>query len=241
MRNLLILLFVFLVTLAQAQDFIPEENDTTVLTEYNDGRLWAYKQIGDNVVGMTSYVDKDGYGKNYQILIFIKNLSSNSRTFDPTMVTATLTDKYGEKEEMKVYTYERYMKMIKTQQAWAMALTGFSAGLNAGMAGYQTTYTTSYAPGRMPYTQVHTTYNYAAASAANMAAQTQIMTLGKMMSDDQKTISQGYLKITTVHPDEGILGYMNIKYRRGKQLTVNIPFDGNTYSFSWDVSKKKRK
>lgn len=52
-----------------AQVFVAAENDTTVQTEYNDGRLWAYRQIGDFVVGMTNYVEKSDYGKNYQILI----------------------------------------------------------------------------------------------------------------------------------------------------------------------------
>ena len=114
---------------------------------------------------------------------------------------------------------------------------GFSTGMNAGMAGYQTTYTTTYRAGRMPYTQVHTTYNYAAASAANMAATTQMMSLSKMMSDDKKTISQGYLKKNTINPDEGLLGYMNIKYRKGKVMTVG----DYVYSFDWNVSKKKKK
>ena len=241
MKKLLLLFFAFSVTLAHAQDFLAAENDTTVLTEYNDGRLWAYRQIGNYVVGMTNYVDKDDYGKNYQILIFIKNLSETSFLFDPSLITSTLENKSGETEEMKVYTYERYMKKVKNQQAWAMALTGFAAGMNAGSAGYQTTYTTTYGAGRVPYTQVHTTYNYAAASAANMAATTQMMTLSKMMSDDKKTISQGYLKLTTIHPDEGIIGYMNIKYRKGVRLTINIPIEGNVYSFDWDVAKKKKK
>ena len=87
----------------QAQVFFEAENDTTVLTEYNDGRLWAYRQIGDFVVGMTNYVDKDDYGKNYQILIFIKNLGATSALFDPSLVTSTLVDKHGETKEMKVY------------------------------------------------------------------------------------------------------------------------------------------
>ena len=226
---------------ASAQEFLVVENETTVLTEYNDGMLWAYRQIGDFVVGMTNYVEKDGYGKNYQIHIFIKNLSKKSVLFDPSLVTSTLTDKFGEREEMKVYTYERYMKKVKNRQAWAMALTSFSAGINAGMAGYQTTYTTTYGANRMPYTQVHTTYNYTAASAANMAATTQMMTLSKMMSDDKKTISQGYLKLTTVHPDEGIIGYMNIKYKKGVHMIVNIPIEDQVHSFEWDVSKKKKK
>ncbi len=62
-----------------------------------------------------------------------------------------------------------------------------------------------------------------------------------MMSDDKKTISQGYLKLTTVHPDEGIIGYMNIKHRKGVRMTVNIPVDGQVFSFDWDVSKKRKK
>lgn len=86
----------------------------------------------------------------------------------------------------------------------------------------------------------NTAYNYAAASAANMAATTQIMTLGKMMSDDKKTISQGYLKLTTIHPEEGIIGYMNIKHRKGVCMTVNIPIEGQIFSFDWDIAKKKK-
>lgn len=241
MKKILISALIAISCSVQAQDFLAAENDTTVLTEYNDGRLWAYRQIDDYVVGMTNYERKDDYGKNYQILIFIKNLGETSALFDPSLVTSTLVDKQGESKDMKVYTYERYMKKVKNQQAWAMALAGFAAGLNAGSAGYQTTYTTTYGAGRMPYTQVHTTYNYASASAANMAATTQIMALSKMMSDDKKTISQGYLKLTTIHPEEGIIGYMNIKYRKGVCMTVNIPIEGQIFTFDWDIAKKKKK
>lgn len=132
MKKILISALIAISCSVQAQDFLAAENDTTVLTEYNDGRLWAYRQIGDYVVGMTNYVGKDDYGKNYQILIFIKNLGETSALFDPSLVTSTLVDKQGESKDMKVYTYERYMKKVKNQQAWAMALAGFAAGLNAG-------------------------------------------------------------------------------------------------------------
>lgn len=241
MRKLLMAFLLGITFSAEVQNYVIAENDTTVLTEYNDGRLWAYKQYGDYVVGMTTYLDKDDYGKNYQIVIFIKNLGETSALFDPSLVTSMLTNKYGEREDLKVYTYERYMKKVKNQQAWSMALMGFSAGMNAGMAGYQTTYTTTYGAAGVPYTQAHTTYNYAAASAANMTATTQMMSLSKMMSDDKKTISQGYLKKNTINPDEGILGYMNIKYNKGNVMTVRIPVGDYIYSFDWDVSKKKKK
>ena len=224
-----------------AQDFIAAENDTTVMSEYNDGRLWAYRQIGDFVVGMTNYEEKDDYGKYYQIAIFIKNLSNASVTFEPEQITSTLYSKNNDTIPLIVYSYDKYMKKVETSQNWSMALLGFSAGLNAGMAGYQTTYTTTYGVNHMPYTQVHTTYNYAAASAANMAATTQLMTLSKLMADDCNTKSQGYLKMTTIHPNEGIIGYVNIKRKKGLLMTVNIPVGGHVYSFDWDVTKKKKK
>lgn len=240
MRILSIIIIWCLASSIKAQTFIKAENDTTVMSEYNDGRIWAYRQIGDFVVGMTNYEEKDDYGKYYQVAIFIKNLGEESVTFDPDRVTSSLYTKRGDKLALQVYTYDEYMKKVKNAQAWSMALLGFSAGLNAGMAGYQTTYTTTYGAGYMPYTQVHTTYNYAAASAANMAATTQMMTLSKLMADDRNTKSQGYLKITTVHPGEGIIGYMNIKRKRGLTMKVNIPVDEKVFSFDWDVMKRKK-
>ena len=129
------------------------------------------------------------------------------------------------------------MKMVKRSQTATMALLGFSAGMNAGMASYQTTYTTTYGAGYMPYTQVHTTYNPAIASALNMSTTTQLMSLSMLMNDEKNTKSQGYLKITTIHPNEGIIGYMNIKRKKGASMTVNIPINGQVYSFDWNVAK----
>jgi hypothetical protein len=239
MRSFVIIFLLCLASSLKAQTFVKAENDTTVMSEYNDGRIWAYRQIGDFVVGMTNYEAKDDYGKYYQIAIFIKNLGESSITFDPDKVTSSLYIKRGDTLELQVYTYDEYMKKVKNAQAWSMALLGFSAGMNAGMAGYQTTYTTTYGAGGMPYTQVHTTYNYAAASAANMAATNQIMTLSKLMADERNTKSKGYLKKTTIHPGEGIIGYMNIKRKKGCTMKVLIPVEKNRYMFEWDVLHKR--
>ena len=73
-----------------------------------------------------------------------------------------------------------------------------------------------------------------------MAAQNQIMTLGMMMENDKKFKEQGYLRKTTIHPNEAIIGYINIKQKRGLTMTVNIPINEQVFSFNWDVAKKKR-
>ena len=95
-----------------------------------------------------------------------------------------------------------------------MALYGFSAGLSAGSTGYSTSYSTSYASNGFAYTTVTNHYDANAAYQANMAASNQIITLGKMMDDDREIREEGYLKKTTIHPNEGLMGYMNIKRKK---------------------------
>ena len=73
-----------------------------------------------------------------------------------------------------------------------------------------------------------------------MATNTQIITLGKLMENDRTTKEQGYLKKTTIHPNESIIGYMNIKRKKGSNLIINIPTNGSIHSFEWDVNKKKK-
>lgn len=239
MRKVIIILLYCFPFSVHGQTITIAENDRTVMTEYNDGLLWAYKQIGDFVVGMTNYVNVDDYGKNYQIQIFIKNLGEESITFNPALISSTLYNKHDEMESMKVYSYESYIKRVKRQQNAVMISTGINANLNAHKAGYQTTHTTTYGVGIQPYTQIHTTYNPSAALVANAAARTQMMTLSKLMSDETKMISKDYLRITTVHPDEGIIGYLNIKHKKGTIMTVDIPVGEHIFTFNWNVSKRK--
>lgn len=240
MKIFLITSLILLSTTTKAQSFIVDENDSTTITEYYNGQLWAYRQIGDYIVGMTNYEEKDSYGRYYQIAIYVKNLGNSSTTFDPDKITSELLTKHGDSIDLEVYTYDEYMKKVKKAQAWAMALYGVSAGLNSGMAGYSRSYTTTYHNG-LPYSHVTTHYNPGVAAIARMNAQTQIMTLGKTMEDDRKAKEQGYLRITTIHPDESIIGYMNIKRKKGEKMTIYIPINDEVFSFDWNISKIKKK
>ena len=196
MKYICLFLFACISIISKAQTLILSENDSTVMTEYNDGNLWAYRNANGFIVGLTTYETKDDYGK-----------------------------------------YEAFQKKIRKSQNWAMALYGFSSGLSAGSAGYSTSYSTSYSSNGTISTTITNHYDANAAFQANMASSYQLQTLGKMMDNDREIKRQGYLKKTTVHPNEGIIGYMNIKRKKGKILTINIPINGYVYSFDWDVSK----
>ena len=177
------------------------------------------------------------YGKYYRVDIFIKNQCDSSVIFTPDDVTSHLLTNRGDNYQLMVYTNEAFQKKIRKSQNWAMALYGFSSGLSAGSAGYSTSYSTLYSSNGTAYTTVTNHYDANAAFQANMASSYQLQTLGKMMDNDREIKRQGYLKKTTVHPNEGIIGYMNIKRKKGKILTINISINGYVYSFDWDVSK----
>lgn len=223
-----------------AQTFMENEGDTTVITEYNDGRLWAYREIGDFVVGITNCETKDDYGRYYKIEIFIHNRGFEPVTFNPEEVSSRLITNAGDTLQMLVYTNEKYQKKIKRSQAWAMILYGFSSGLNTATAGHSTSYSTSYSPNGYAYTTITHHYDANAASQARLAASYQMMTLGRSMENDRQIKEQGYLKKTTVHPGESIVGYMNIKRKKGHVLTVDVPVNGQVYSFDWDVRRNKK-
>lgn len=238
MKYTFITIFALLTIACNAQTFIISKNDS-VLTEYNDGKLWAYLNKNNLVVGLTCFEAKDDYGKYYQLNIFLQNMSDSPVTFYPDSIYSDLLTKRNNTLRLEVYTNEEYQKKIERSQTWAMALYGFSVGLSAGTAGYSTSYSTTYSPSGYAYTTITQHYDANAAYQANMATTHQILTIGQMMENDRAIREQGYLKTTTVRPDEAIIGYMNIKRKKGEILTVNIPVDGCIYTFDWNVSKKK--
>lgn len=238
MKFIYIIILALFSIMCNAQIFMYPENDS-ILTEYNDGKMWAYQNKNNFIVGVTCFEEKDDYGKYYQLNIFIKNSSNTPIIFQPDSIYSNLLTKKNDTIQLEVYTNDEYQKKIKRSQAWAMALYGISAGLNAGTAGYSTSYSTSYSPNGFAYTTITQHYDANAAYQANIASTNQILTLGQMMENNRTIREQGYLKTTTVYPGEAIVGYMNIKRKKGKLLTVSIPIKDYIYSFSWDVKKKK--
>lgn len=230
-------IFLSLAIICKAQTFIYPQNDS-IMTEYNDGKFWVYLNKNDIVVGLSCFEEKDNYGKYYHLDIFIKNLSERPIIFRPDSVYSNLLTKKDDTLKLEVYTNEEYQKKIKRSQTWAMALYGISAGINTGTAGYSTSYSTTYSPKGYTYITITNHYDANAAYQANVASTNQMLILGQMMDNDRTMREQGYLKTTTIYPDEAIIGFMNIKRKKGKVLTVNIPIDNYIYTFDWDVNRK---
>lgn len=232
-------------------------------TEYKDGEAWPYYNKNGIMIGMTNNEVRD-YGKYYQIPIVIANNSMFPVEFNPNKVTAILTNKKGEEKELKVYSAEEYMKKVRRQQNWAMALNAIGEGMSAASAGYSTSTTSSsyngssytsanasaygsggYAFGNYSGTSSYygssssttTSYNAAAAYQAQVIANERVASYSNSLLSDRAVKEEGYLKLTTIYPGETISGYINIERKKGVSMVVNVDINGAIYSFPWNISK----
>ena len=63
--------------------------------------------------------------------------------------------------------------------------------------------------------------------------------MNEKMEQDLAIREEGYLKLNTLNPGDAIIGYMNIKHKKGNELLVTINAGQNKYLYLWDVEKKK--
>ena len=222
-----------------AQKFIVDSLDNSALIEYHDGKQWAYRNIDGLTIGMTNEELNDDYGKYYQIEIFISNNRDTALLFNPEEVYAELRTKKGDTLDLEVYTNEAYQKKIKKAQTWTRILNAVATGLNSANAGYSNTYSTSYSTKGYPITTISRTYDANAATQANIAANKEIQAMNEKMEQDLAVREEGYLKLNTLNPGDAIIGYMNIKHKKGNELLVTINAGQNKYLYLWDVEKKK--
>lgn len=229
--------------------------------KYRDGEAWPYYNKNGIMIGMTNNEVRD-YGKYFQIPIIIANNSIHPIDFDPSNITAFLTDKKGNEQILKVYSAEEYMKKVRRSQNWAMALNGLAEGLAASNAGYSTSttsssyrgYSSSYGTasafgsggyaygnysGNSSYygssSSTTTSYNGAAAYQAQVIASNRIAAYDNALLSERAAKNEGYLKKTTIYPGETITGYINIGRKKGSTMTINI--NGAIYEFPWNIGK----
>lgn len=221
-----------IIPMVNSQTLIKPENDSTFIMEFRDDNEFGVIARDSILVGVSCFTMKDNYGTFYQLNILIQNLTDNAFVFDPAAVEAKLVNKMDKSEKMKVYTAQSLQKKIQRAQMWAAAIVGISSGLSAASSSYSTSYVSSPYGG---YTVQ--TYNAGNAAMANMLTTNQLLQMGEQMENDRKVRDEGYLKKNTVHPGEGIYGYMLVKRRKGKEMSVTIPVNGKEYTYRWSLAR----
>ena len=232
--------------------------------EYVKGESWAYYNKNGILVGVTNNEVRD-YGKYFQIEVIIDNQSMYPIEFDPEQITASLIDKKGEQWDLRVFTAEEYMRKVRRNQNWSMIFKGLNEGMAVARAGYSSSTTnSSYSDHSSSYGDVSVydregsvydidysdrtssyghsvsstvTYDEAAAYQARVIASNRIAAYNESLLTERAAKDEEHLKKSTLYPGEAMSGYINVAYKRGLSMTVNIDIHGAVYVFSWDLSE----
>jgi hypothetical protein len=200
----------------------------------NNGNSWNYYLINGLCLMVNTSIRRD-YGKYFTLNIVLINNSNREMTFNPSLITAYKTKK-TKMEALTVLGADEYGDRVDRGQKWGAFFNALGQTMAASEAGYSASATqvnTQY--GGVSATTV--SYNGGAAYQAQLIASDRIANYNWQLLNERKTKDEGYLKTTTVNPGESISGYVNVKYEKGDNLSVNIPIDSVVYPFVWDISK----
>ncbi len=231
--------------------------------EYVKGEAWPYYNKNGVVISITNQSVKD-YGKYYKVPIIIANNSMFPFDFDPNKTEASLTDKKGKTQALKVYSSEEYLKKVRRWQNALMVFNALGESAAASKAGYSSsTTTTTYSGGSSTYgtasavgsggyafgsysgstsyggTSRSTTVSYdgAAAYQAQLIASNRIAEYDNALLSEREAKEEGYLKKTTVYPGETISGYVHVQRKKGETMNINVDINGAIYTFNWNIGK----
>lgn len=203
--------------------------------EFIGGVKWSYYSLDGINVGMT-YEKINDYGKYYRVYVKLINNSLYPIIFDPEEVVAHLTDKKGYSKNLEIQSALQYDKRIRRTQKWEEFLVAFGNGLAASNAGYSTS--TSYLNANNTYGYMTTT-NYDPVVAQQAILETRKRTQ-EFIDDNlgfRNKRNEGYLKKTTVYPNELVYGYFNIKRKKGNELLIIFNIEGAEFPFHWNIQQ----
>lgn len=228
-------------------------------TFYRDGHTYQYYVHKGISVTMGLSIKKS-YGKYYEVAIAIENLTGSSFNFNPNNISAKILKNDSYTYETALPAYE-YMKKVNRRQSWNAALVAMGQYNAANQAGYSSSSTTSTTTGYATtygnasgyygntsfnaygnsttygtattnsYTQ---SYDGAAAYAAQQNANRNVSNYQNQQFQIKQSLNQGYLKMNTIPNGYRIVGFVNIKYKKGDTMTITIPVNGTDYDFLWN-------
>ena len=179
------------------------------------------------------------YGKYYVAYITIENLTGHPFNFFTSTIQATYTRKNKETNGI-VLTNAEYMKIVNRRQAWNTAINTYNENSAARGAGYSYSNSNSRISA---YNQTATinsnsrTYNAANGYIAQQNAQNNINNFQNEQQQIKSVLNQGYLKDNTIDNQQKIIGYVNIKFEKSDKITINVPVNGEVFSFYWGAIK----
>lgn len=234
-------------------------------TYHQKGDTWDYYMKNGLCVMVNASINKD-YGKYFTLYIVLTNNSVQPITFNPALITAykKKKDKTESLNVLKSDEYIAKISRRQNWSMFFNALNENMAANKAGYSASSTQTNSNYSgasvsgvagavvgtngaaiggavgvsgyAGSSSTTSTTVAYNGAAAYQAELIASGRIADYNNQMLQERNIKDEGYLKTTTINPGETISGYVNIQYKKGDELSVNIPINSVVYPFVWTIN-----
>ena len=234
-------------------------------TFHDKGTTWDY-YIKNGLTLLVSASANRDYGKYYTLSIVLTNNSNQPIDFNPSLITAynNKKNKMETLKVLEANEYIERVSRRQNWGAFFNAFNENMAAAKAGYSASSTQTNSSYAGGSVSgavgaavgtngaavgaavgatayagsvnTSSTTVSYNGAAAYQAQLIASDRIANYNEQLLNERQMKDEGYLKRTTVGAGESISGYINIKFEKGDELTVNIPINSIVYPFIWTTN-----
>lgn len=234
-------------------------------TFHDKGTTWDYYTKNGLTLLVSASANRD-YGKYYTLSIVLTNNSNQPIDFNPSLITAynNKKNKMETLKVLEANEYIERVSRRQNWGAFFNAFNENMAAAKAGYSASSTQTNSSYAGGSVSgavgaavgtngaavgaavgatayagsvnTSSTTVSYNGAAAYQAQLIASDRIANYNEQLLNERQMKDEGYLKRTTVGAGESISGYVNIKFEKGDELTVNIPINSIVYPFIWTTN-----
>ncbi len=128
-----------------------------------------------------------------------------------------------------------YRTQVRSSASGSSNSFGSAYGYNGNT--YSSVYGSTYSYGSANGTSQTKKYNGAEAYAAQQNASSNIANYQNQQYQIKNSLSEGYLKQNTLMNETEYIGYVNIVYKKTDRLIINIPINGESYVFLYNISK----
>ncbi|MCD8289428.1 MAG: hypothetical protein LUC26_05905 [Prevotella sp.] len=236
-----------MISLTDGKPIYENPSPSDVQVEYIDDLPWITYNKNGVSIGM-NLSNKDYYR---QVSIIIANNSMFPIDIGSDNISGIYTSPKGKEKALRIRSFTEYSQKLQQDNAWNKFFAGIGEYLSTKNVGTSVSQTTSAYGGTTgsgrtysgATASVTTSYDATAAYQARITASNRMTAYGEALDADRKVREEGYLKRTTLHPGETIIGYVVTAFWTNNGAAgiyaVDVDINGVIYPFRWEIRYEK--
>ncbi|MCD8237396.1 MAG: hypothetical protein LUD00_12330 [Prevotellaceae bacterium] len=206
-----------------------EPKEGELKSEHKNGVKWLYYLQNGLVIGVTKTIS-DEIGSNRRFDFFILNKSMSNIDIDPDNIEAYSVK--GDKRRLSFFVpYDKYMdEKGKRERKKAIAIQSGKVIIDQSPVDI----TIMNLGGDIA--RVNTVQEF----QEEMLKRSELADCTPVYNEDNKITNIEYIRRTTIHPGEGVYGFLLTDSKKTEHFFIEMKINGITYKYKWDVLDEKK-